>query len=281
MFSRASSFSTAVTDIQTLLGDASTGAADLDDSTRAWLLQTRQAITAQKRPTGRGRPWWPRRPQRQHRRRLVISCVAVPALLAVSAAGWVIATSPPASRVAGNVLCYSGRYLPGPELDQSGSTLLTMSDGAPIAECARQWARGAVIGDAHDHYVPPLVACVLPPGPLAGVGTGGGVGVFPDTTCAALHLSPLPPGYTRAARRVFALNSYLQAGMIGTASRPRCLAVPAADAYVRQALRKYGFTGWRITHPWGVVQPFSGTHAGCWEGQSDSAAHTIQVLPIP
>ena len=69
--------------------------------------------------------------------------------------------------------------------------------------------------------------------------------------------------------------------MIGTASRPRCLAVPAADAYIRQALRKYGLTGWRITHPWGVVQPFSGTRAGCWEGQSDSAAHTIQVLPIP
>jgi hypothetical protein len=51
MFPR-SSFSSAVSDIQSLLGDADPAAAGLDDATRAWLLDTRQAITAQRRGTG-------------------------------------------------------------------------------------------------------------------------------------------------------------------------------------------------------------------------------------
>ena len=48
MFPR-SSFGSAVSDIQSLLGDADPATADLDDATRAWLLHTRQAITAQQR----------------------------------------------------------------------------------------------------------------------------------------------------------------------------------------------------------------------------------------
>ena len=54
MFPR-SSFSSAVSDIQSLLGDADPATAGLDDATRAWLLDTRQAIIAQRRGTG-GRP---------------------------------------------------------------------------------------------------------------------------------------------------------------------------------------------------------------------------------
>ena len=47
------SFRSAVTDIQSLLGDADPATADLDDATRAWLLDTRQAITTQPRGPGR------------------------------------------------------------------------------------------------------------------------------------------------------------------------------------------------------------------------------------
>lgn len=47
------SFSSAVSDIQSLLGDADPATAGLDDATRAWLLDTRQAITAQRRGPGR------------------------------------------------------------------------------------------------------------------------------------------------------------------------------------------------------------------------------------
>ena len=52
---RRSSFGSAVSDIQSLLGDADPATADLDDATRAWLLATRQAITAQRRGPGRRR----------------------------------------------------------------------------------------------------------------------------------------------------------------------------------------------------------------------------------
>ena len=58
MFPRTS-FGSAVTDIQSLLGDADPATADLDDATRAWLLDTRQAITAQRRGPGRRRAWAP------------------------------------------------------------------------------------------------------------------------------------------------------------------------------------------------------------------------------
>ena len=60
MFPR-SSFSSAVSDIQSLLGDADPATAGLDDATRAWLLDTRQAITAQRRGTGGRRAPVPRR----------------------------------------------------------------------------------------------------------------------------------------------------------------------------------------------------------------------------
>jgi len=56
MFSRAS-FSSAVADIQSLLGGADPAAGDLDDATRAWLLQTRRAIIAQQQTPGRDRTW--------------------------------------------------------------------------------------------------------------------------------------------------------------------------------------------------------------------------------
>jgi hypothetical protein len=77
------SFSSAVTDIQSLLGDADPAAGGLDDATRAWLMHTRRAVTAQPRRPGRRLPWAavPYRVRRPRRRVL-----AVAGVLAVAAA---------------------------------------------------------------------------------------------------------------------------------------------------------------------------------------------------
>ncbi len=241
---------------------------ELGQPDRSQLAKLRQAVMTGSRPARRSRRWqlaWPGR----RRRRLVISCVAVPVLLAATAAGWVLSTGQrPASYVADQVECFAG-----PRLDSSGG--ITASEGAPpTLVCARLWARGQM-GNPHRQVVPRLAACELPPAKHPGAaGTFGSVGVFPDTTCAKLHLPDLPAGYDRAARRSYLLSQYLITGMQGTARQPRCLSVTAADAFARRALARFGYHGWRITHPWG-------TGPGCWEGQADSAVHAIQVLPGP
>jgi hypothetical protein len=274
MFSRPD-FHDAVSDITTLLAEQALGPADCDDDARARLLQIRQAITAQPREPGRRRSWWPGRPLRRHRR-AVIACVAVPVLAGATAAGWAIAVSPPASYVTNEVGCYSGKYLPGTFLDHSQSVYMTISDGTPPTTlCARAWSRGDVIGNPHSHFVPPLTACVLPSAvPLGFVQNTGAVGVFPDTTCARLHLPPLPPGYDRAARRLFTLDNYLTSGA------ENCMSRTVADRFVRRALDKFGYQSWRVTQPWGT-HPRGFPPDACWEGQPDSSVHAIQVLPEP
>jgi hypothetical protein len=272
MFSRPD-FHDAVSDITALLAERAPAPAGSDDETSARMRQIRQAIIARPREPDRRRSWWPRRPQRR-RRRTVFTCVAVPVLLAATAAGWAIAVSPPASFVPDQVMCYSGKYMTG--IDHSGAFAATVSHGtSPTTLCAHMWATGAVMGDPRDHFVPPLTACVLPglihPG---SAGDSGSVGVFPDTTCAQLGLAPLPPGYDRAARRLFALDNYLNAGA------RRCLSLIAADSFARQALRAFGYQGWQVTHPWGT-HPKGLAPGGCWEGQPDSPVHAIQVLPEP
>lgn len=93
---------------------------------------------------------------------------------------------------------------------------------------------------------------------------------------SALHLPSLPPGYDRAARQLAALSRYLRAGpMRGCVSRA------AVGRYARKVLARYGFTSWRITYPWGVTPPKGFARGGCWEAQTDSAAHAIQILPEP
>ncbi len=78
------SFGRAVTDIQSLLGDADPATAGLDDATRAWLLHTRQAITAQpRRPARRARAPVPHRARGPRRRVLAAAgALAVAAGLA-------------------------------------------------------------------------------------------------------------------------------------------------------------------------------------------------------
>lgn len=261
-----------VADIQALMGDTRRDPAwwpgdKLADAELARLTQIRQDVTAVPRTPGRRRTWWPIRPQRRHRR-LVISCVALPVLLGATAAGWVVASSSPAIRVAGMVYCH------GPQRQQV--TYMTTSDGsAPTELCARFWAGGQVTGRPVRH-VPRLVACALPISRNPGSVNQGGVGVFPDTTCAALHLRPLPAGYREAARQLSDLERYLQAGQ-----RDHCRSVPAADAYARGALARFGFTGWVISHPWGSGPPPGFGPQGCWEAQADGAARALQVLPAP
>jgi hypothetical protein len=263
MFSRPD-FSGAVSDIQALLGDASTTTADPDDATSSRLTRIRQAIIARPRTSGRGRTWWPDRPQRK-RRRVVLGCIAVPALLGATAAGWAIAASPPANRLTSAVVCYSLPHLPEQGISESaaGGT----DDGlSPTVFCARQWAAGQVAAGVH-HVPASLAACANP-----GLGE---VAVLPDTTCAAVHLPPLPADYDQAARQFDALDNALIDGLTGRGSQTRCVSEPAAVSFTRQALRSHGFGSWKI------IAPQRASGAMCWQAQPAPATHTIQIVPQP
>jgi len=212
-----------------------------------------QAITAPA-PGRRERAWWPGRPPR--RRRAIITFVAVPALLAASAAGWAIAHGRTASQVTDGIACYAAPRFP------SSAAVVSATGQSPATVCAQIWAEGAIPG-SYGTRVPPLVACVLP--------AGDAVGVFPDTSCAALRLQPLPGGYQRAAGRFSALVNHLNAQL----GRSKCVSEPQAAADARQALRAYGFTGWRVTG----YRPDQQTR--CAIVAADSESHTIIVTSAP
>jgi hypothetical protein len=90
MFPRTS-FGSAVTDIQALLGDADPATADLDDATRAWLLDTRRAITAQRRRPGRRRTGGPVPHLARAPRRRVLAAAGALAVAAGLAGGLIAA----------------------------------------------------------------------------------------------------------------------------------------------------------------------------------------------
>ena len=206
-------------------------------------------------PGRRERAWWPGRPA-PRRRRAVITFVAVPALLAASAAGWAITHGRTASQVTDGIACYAAPRFP------SSAAIVSATGQSPAMVCAQIWAEGAIPG-RHGTSVPPLVSCVLP--------AGDAVGVFPDTSCAALRLQPLPGGYHRAAARFSALVNHLNAQV----SRSKCVSEPQAAAYARQALRAYGFTGWRVTG----YRPDQQTR--CAILTADSESHTVIVTSAP
>jgi hypothetical protein len=238
-------------------------AGELAESVPDRLALIREQIRAESAVTADGRTWWPTRHQRQ-RRRVVITCMAVPALLAATGGGWALAVQPAASRVTDAVVCYSLPHLPQRGVSESfggGS-----DDGvAPTRMCAEQWAAGGIIPGVR--RVPHrLAACALI--------SLGMIGVFPDTTCATLHLPNVPAGYKLASRRFFALTRALN-DLVGSGSKPRCVSEPAAAAYIRQAARKYGFASWRIIPPT-AMQPKL-----CWQAQPDPASHTISIVPTP
>ena len=80
-------FGSAVTDIRSLLGDADPATADLDDATRAWLLDTRQAITAQRRRPSRRRAWPPAPHRARGPRRRMLAAAGALAVAAGLAGG--------------------------------------------------------------------------------------------------------------------------------------------------------------------------------------------------
>jgi hypothetical protein len=192
----------------------------------------------------------------------VIACVTVPALAAATAAGWAIADDTPASHVASQIWCFSS-----PQGDNSAEQPATGQ--APTAVCAQQWAAGYMTPGVHT--VPPLTACSM------GGFDGGSVGVYPDTTCQALHLQPVPSGYLQAARSFAALTKTLEAEGLytdGLQAHPviRCWSAARAVGLTRQALQSNGFTGWRI-----VVRPFP-TASSCAADAPDSASHTVLIM---
>src|SRR5690242_12679149 len=83
-------FRSAVSDIQSLLGNADPATAGLDEATRAWLLDTRQAITAQRRGPGR-RGAGAQVPRRARGRRRRVLTVAAALAVAAGLAGGLLA----------------------------------------------------------------------------------------------------------------------------------------------------------------------------------------------
>lgn len=252
---RSASYSAGIAEVQSLLAGSDPAAAEpaAADSARLSLLS--EQITAARETPGHGRTWWPVRQYRRHRR-IVITSIAVPAVLAGTAAGWVIAASPAPSRLTNAVLCYS---LPHPVEAGVSETIGGGTDPgmAPVAFCARQWATGQIIPGAH--RVPHLTACAMT--------SLGDVGVFPDTTCAALHLPPVPAGFAAAVRKFDAM----QKALISPAGT-RCLSESAAMAATRRIAAAHGFGSWRI------VQPKTVPPGLCWHAQAQPQTHVIDVL---
>jgi hypothetical protein len=125
MFPR-SSFSSAVTDIQALLGDADPATADLDDATWAWLAHTQQAITAQQRVPGRRRAWAAvphRAPGSRGRMLAAVGVLAAAAtLVVVMVVALLPANTPGASAAAARLLAKiatAAAQLPAPQVQGS------------------------------------------------------------------------------------------------------------------------------------------------------------------
>jgi hypothetical protein len=246
---RSRSLSHSVADIRALMTPSDPAASGLDSAAQTRLAEMREQVSRGQQVSDGARTWWPRRPERR-RRRVVITCIAAPALLAATAAGWVAAHSVAASRLPPTVGCYSEPALKGQHLNVD---VVASYGQSPVTICAQQWANGAVLFGVHQ--VPALSACVIP---------GDMVGVFPDTTCAAMRLAPIPPGYDRAAWRAHAVNSYLQRELAS------CSGLPRAVGVARRAIRKFRLTGWRVTEPYG-------DRGLCWKARTDSQSHTVQV----
>lgn len=266
MFSRPD-FDDAVSDIQALLAGTRPEAGEVDSSRLAetWrevVAEDRAPARPADRAEARRRTWWPRRPQRRHRR-LVISCVALPVLLGATAAGWAIAGFPPASSLPGWVVCYSTAHRGGHNhiLDYENST-----GRSPVGLCTGPWKSTGRVPRS-------LVACALPVSRDPNRIETGEVGVYPDTTCTALGLPKVPSGYDLAARRFTRMERELHQPML------RCLSLTATIAQARRVLVANGLPGWRISTPRGTRPQPNQPPEGCFWDAVDSPAHAIQVIP--
>jgi hypothetical protein len=251
---------TDISAIRAALANADPAGGELDTTAAARLASMRHAITSQAtaspgslRAALRPRKFQPGR----GRRRAVVISLAIPVLLAASAAGWEMAGTQTASHVTDGIGCYAAASL------HASTTVVVATGQDPASVCARYWSDGVVSGKPGNH-VPALVACVLP--------DGGAVGVFPDTSCSALGLQPIPRGYRQAARRFGALTAALRVRF----GASRCVYEKVAVADVRQALRRHGFSGWRVVG----YQPMPHSINGpCATFIAQTRTHTVTVVP--
>jgi hypothetical protein len=250
-------YAAGIAEIQSLLAGTDPAGADAAAADFARLSLLSEQVTAAPETPGHGRTWWPARQYRRHRK-IVITSIAVPAVLAGTAAGWVIAASPSPSQLTNAVVCYSLPHPPENGVSETGAGG-TDPGIAPVAFCAQQWAAGQVI--AAVHRVPPhLAACAMP--------NLGDVGVFPDTTCMALHLPPVPAGFIEAVRKFNALQNALT-----SPAGSRCLSESAAMAATRRIAAAHRFGRWRI------VQPKTAQPGLCWQAQAQPQTRVIDILP--
>jgi hypothetical protein len=156
--------------------------------------------------------------------------------------------------------------------DLEANTAIVNADGRdPVVICAEIWRRGGLgAGPAPER----LEACVL---------TTGAIGVFPASeadTCRELGLAPLPPSYSREAKRFAALReaivSRLGEPASGSSKRgPQCVGEEAARGLVRSLLDAYGYSDWRID----VVGGQFDTERPCAEPSFDTGEKVVLLVP--
>lgn len=262
MFRKSTCTHTDISAIRAVLANADPAGGELDATAAARLARMRHAITsdATASPGSLRAGHRPGKFRTVHgRRRAVITSLAIPVLLAASAAGWEIVGTMTASQVTSGIGCYAAASL------HASATVVDATGQAPTIICARYWSDGVVSGK-RSHHVPALVACVLP--------HSGTVGVFPETSCSALGLQPLPGGYRQAARQFSALSAALRARF----GASRCVPETVAVADVRQALRQHGFSGWRVVGYKPMPHSINGP---CADFIAESRTHTVRVVPAP
>jgi hypothetical protein len=156
--------------------------------------------------------------------------------------------------------------------DLEANITIVNADGRdPVAICAEIWRQGGRgAGPAPER----LEACVL---------RTGAIGVFPGSevdTCRKLGLAPLPPSYSREAKRFAALReaivSRLGEPASGSSTRgPQCVGEGAARALVRSFLNAYGYSDWRIDVAGGQFD----TERPCAEPSFDTGEKVVLLVP--
>lgn len=261
-------FHAAAADIRSLL-DGTDPAAGLPAVTAAARLasirdQVLSADAAGARQ--RTRPWraarqMPRHPDRRRRPRTVVAYAVIPALLAVTGAAWALT----GSHQPGIALsCFSNASLRASRL-----ALAVTQDQSPVTACAHQWAIGSMPG-SHSHEVPPLVACEI----------SYGIGVFPRTTCARLHLPALSASYLGASRNLAAFMNALDTRLPDT---HRCVRERQAIPIARQLMARYGYASWhlRIKSYFDLTGTTLSPATSCAGSYVDSGHHVVELILNP
>lgn len=195
----------------------------------------------------------PSLPRGGGRRRRLIALVAVPVVLLLAGATYLVTHR--AEDVVGGVGCYAA-----PSLD--ADTAVVSSGRDPIQACSRLWTAGTLGAQDASGQAPPLVACVLP--------EGSAVGVFPGDpdVCSRLGLQPLPDGYNQAAAAFGAMRDDLVARF----DQAGCVNDQQGAAIARAVLAKHGFTAWSVD------TTGTGSEGACVTLSFDTVAKAIRIV---